>query len=409
MSAYAQRFRMPGFPAAGLRHLASALIAALLVQGCIGFHVKEAIRHSPIDWPMAGKTSAGTYADLSQQITLPLHVQWENDVSAGTAQNACIIVDGVLLCGTLRGEILGINAVTGKDIGGKKISVPISGAPASIGNQLYFCAEAGKETVCDYDLLGAEYIWRKNIGGISASPIVARIPHSSASHQDALVSGSVEQGLFIGTLDGVMYALRPSDGETLWKSKCAAPVVAAACALDSLVYCADIEGMVYAFSASSGAVHWKRKLGGAVYAGLSAAGGAVYIGSRDHDLYALDAWSGTVLWKYDCGERIMASASVSDSLVVVSALNGSVAALSHDGRLNWTFKAHSAVNTPCVIVRGIVFAASLDTYIYALSTTDGSVLWSHSIDDRIKTAPIVWNGSLFVIGDDRTIYRFIPE
>ena len=99
-------------------------------------------------------------------------------------------------------------------------------------------------------------------------------------------------------------------------------------------------------------------------------------------------------WKYDCGERIMAAASVSDSLVVVPALNGVVAALSHNGREVWKFTARSAVNAPCLITRGMVFVGSLDTYIYALSASDGSVLWKHSIDARIKTAPVVINHKL---------------
>lgn len=390
------------------RHVTVAAIAAsMTMQGCIGFHVNDAIKHSSVDWPMAGKTSSGTYADVSQTITLPLRLDWENDLSAGTGASASIIVDHVLLCGTLRGEMLGIDAVNGKDIGQKKVSVPIAGAPTSIGNELYFCTEAGKETISDYNLRSAEYVWQKNLGGISASPIA--VPIVSSKSADTARSLASEHRLFVGTLEGMMFALRPTDGETIWKVKCSAPIAATACALDSMIYGADTEGMVYAFSASTGSVRWKRKLDGAVYAGLSAHRGLVFAGSRDHRLYALDALSGRVAWMYDCGERIMAPASVTDSLVVVPALNGQVTALGPDGRIKWTFHAKSAVNTPCLIVNGMVIVTSLDTYIYALSASDGTVLWKHSLDARIKTAPIAWMGSLIVIGDDRTVYRFVSR
>ncbi|HLP18117.1 MAG TPA: PQQ-binding-like beta-propeller repeat protein [Bacteroidota bacterium] len=395
-----------------IRHIANFFAAAVvcaIVQGCAGFHVNGPLVHDAGDWPMAGKTPSGTYADQSQHITLPLELKWDYDLSAGAGQNACIIVDNVLMCGTLKGEFFAIDAANGKGIGTKKISQPISGSPTVLGSELYLCAEAGKETIFDYNLSAGEFVWKKNIGGISASPIIARISKETADANSGISasSGGGVPRLFVGTLDGAFYALRPSDGETLWKAKCAAPILGAACADDSLVFCADIKGTVYAFTAASGRLCWKRLLGGAVYAGVSTHAGTVYAGSRDHLLYALDARTGEIRWKYDTGERIMAAASVSDSLVIVPSLNGIVSALDpRDGQMLWTFTARGAVNTPCTLVQGIVFVASLDTYIYALSSANGSVLWKHSIDARIKTAPVIWNGSLLIIGDDKTLYSF---
>lgn len=371
---------------------AACLLAPAAFVGCTGFHVKESLHSDPLDWPMAGRTASGTYADSSQTVALPLEERWDYDLTAGTAQNACIIVDSVLVCGTLRGELVAVDAATGDEIGTKKISVPVAGAPAAIGSQIFFCSEAGKETVFDYDLRAGEFVWKKNYGGITASPIIGRVNN--------------EDRLFIASLDGSVYALRPGDGEVLWKTKAGAAFTGSPCMLDSMLYCADIQGTVYALSASSGRLRWKKKLEGSVYAGLSASRGTIYIGSRDHTLYALDAQTGAVRWTYDTGERIMAAASVSDSLVIVPSLNGSIAALTPEGRVKWTFSAKSAVNVPAVIAKNMVIAASLDTYLYALSASDGSVLWKHSLDARIKTVPVLWNNSVFVVGDDRTVYRF---
>jgi outer membrane protein assembly factor BamB len=269
---------------------------------------------------------------------------------------------------------------------------------------VYFCTEAGKETVFDYDLWEGEFVWKKNLGGISASPILVPL----AATQETAAKPQ-EQLLCFGTLDGMFFALKPVTGEIVWKRKCGASIEGAACVLDSLVYCADTQGTVYALSAATGAVRWKQATGGAIYAGLSARGRTVYAGSRDHKLYAFDAVTGAVRWSYDCGERIMAAPSLSDSLVVVPALNGTVTALSPEGRLRWKFTARSAVNAPCTIAGDIVFAASLDTYCYALSAADGSVVWKHSIDARIKTVPLVWNQALFLIGDDKTLYKFVTK
>jgi eukaryotic-like serine/threonine-protein kinase len=367
----------------------------VLMAGCAGFRVQEPLIQGPIDWPMAGRTASGVYADASRAITLPLEEKWDFDLSAGVAQNSCVIVDSVLFCGTLRGELVCLNARNGKELGSKKVSGPISGSPVLHGNEVFFCSEAGKETMFDYDLTSGDFVWKKNLGGISASPIIAGTPNETPGLR-----------LYVGSLEGVFYALNMGNGETIWKYKCAAPIAGTACAADSFVYCADLKGTVYAFSVESGKLQWKRTLGGPVYAGLSAHGGVVYAGSRDHFLYALDGRSGSIRWTYDCGERIMAAASVTDSLIVVPALNGTVTALSPEGRKVWAFTARSPISAPCPIVDGMVFAASLDTHVYALSSRDGAVLWKHSIDARIKTAPLIWNRSLFIIGDDKTLYSF---
>jgi outer membrane protein assembly factor BamB len=370
---------------------AAAFALSALAPGCGGMHVSSLIVHGSTDWPMAGRTASRTYADTTQRLRLPLSAVWECDLSGGTGQGAAIAVDSMLWCVTLQGEMVGINLITGKEFGSKKTSAPSSGAPVCIDNELYVCMEAGKETIFDYNLRDGEFIWKKNIGGIAASP--------AAAHH----------AIVVGTLDGLLFALRPTDGETLWKFKCDAPVYASACADDSLVYCADTRGDVYALRPASGALVWKQKLDGAVYGGLSVVRGILYAGSRDHHLYALDAGTGTIRWTHDCGDRIMASVSTNDSTVVVTALNGTVAALTHTGALRWKFSARSAVNTSGIIIRDMLIVASLDTYVYALSLSDGTVLWKHSIDARIKTTPLVWNGSLIVIGDNKTVYRFASK
>ncbi len=378
-----------------LSHIRITIIAALAAaavsvcsSGCIGLHVNGVVEHSAADWPMSGRTASGTFSDSSQRVNLPPVLLWQYELSGGTGPGAAVVVDSVLLCSTLFGEISAISMVEGKEIDTKKFSAPIAGAMLCVGNELYVCTEAGTATVYDYNLRSGEVVWKKNIGGIAASPIAA---HTA---------------IVVGTLDGLLTALRPSDGETLWKYKCGAPIFSTPCADDSLVYCADTNGDVYALRAASGRLVWKRRAGGAIVGGLCVARGTVYAGSRDHRLYALDARTGVLRWMYDCGDRIVASVSCTDSLVVACALNGAACVLTHDGALRWKFSARSAVNVPAVIVRDMLFVVSLDTFVYALSLADGSVLWKHSIDARIKTAPIVWNASLILIGDNRTVYRF---
>ena len=71
------------------------------------------------------------------------------------------------------------------------------------------------------------------------------------------------------------------------------PVVA-----NGVVYVGSIDGNLYALNAGTGALLWKYTTGSAVDSSPAVANGVVYVGSDDNNLYALNASTGALLWKY---------------------------------------------------------------------------------------------------------------
>lgn len=94
------------------------------------------------------------------------------------------------------------------------------------------------------------------------------------------------------------------------------------------VYIGSLDGGVYAFGATTGHLLWARPTGGYVYASPAIWHNRILIGSFDNHFYALDAGTGDVRWRFDAHGRISGSASVVAGLVYFSTFNERTFALS---------------------------------------------------------------------------------
>jgi len=144
--------------------------------------------------------------------------------------------------------------------------------------------------------------------------------------------------LFIGGLDGVMYARDAQTGAPLWTFATAGPIRHAAAVYEGKVLFGSHDGSVYALDAAQGDLRWQFQTGGGVATAPVVSNDTAYIGSTDGIFYALNTDNGSLRWSYDVGVPILTSA-----------------ALSVDGR------------TVC-------FGAE-DITAYALNTGDGTVRW----------------------------------
>jgi outer membrane protein assembly factor BamB len=128
--------------------------------------------------------------------------------------------------------------------------------------------------------------------------------------------------LYFGAYGGRAYAVRASNGREVWSSSTtglslgrsgnfySTPAVAF-----GRVYMGNTDGRVYSFAASSGETAWTKSTGSYVYSGPAAAsvrgrGPTVFIGSYTGRFYALDARSGAERWSFQSPGRISGAVSV---------------------------------------------------------------------------------------------------
>lgn len=190
--------------------------------------------------------------------------------------------------------------------------------------------------------------------------------------------------IYIGTQNGSVMAVTAEEGRRLWLFEADTDergngVMCSVTVQDGGLYFGDGAGIVYAIS-TDGQERWRFETGGAIGRSTPAViDGTVYVGSMDGNLYALDANTGEERWTRTIGDAVFASPTVADGTVFV----GSITATDGDG--------------PITNPDGDQIAENRETEggIHALSTADGSVEWSVTLDTQVNSTVAVANGTAY--------------
>lgn len=164
--------------------------------------------------------------------------------------------------------------------------------------QLQHDAQRTGYTLNDASLGSGEhytYLWKWN-----------EVPFASRT-QPVVVNGR----LFIGGLDGVLYARDAQTGEHCWTFTTAGPIRHSAAVYKNQVIFGSHDGKIYALNTTDGKLNWQFQTNGGIATAPAVANDTVYIGSTDGVFYALNTNNGDARWSYNVGSPILTSAAVS--------------------------------------------------------------------------------------------------
>ena len=118
--------------------------------------------------------------------------------------------------------------------------------------------------------------------------------------------------LFVGSLEGYLYARNATTGAPLWSFNAGSPIRHSAAALNGLVVFSTYAGITYALDVTTGTGRWQVNTGPSVTAPLAdEAAGRVYIASATGKLTALNSANGSQIWQFDAGAPILTSPALS--------------------------------------------------------------------------------------------------
>ena len=176
--------------------------------------------------------------------------------------------------------------------------------------------------------------------------------------------------LFIGGMDGKLYAINASTGAPLWNFLTSGPIRQSAAVMQDKVFFSSHDGYTYALGVVSGKFLWKTFTGSSSTAPLLDYNRDwVYVASSNGILTALNSANGSQVWVYDFGAPILTTPALSEN--------------------NQT-----------------IFLGNEDIYAVAINATDGKELWKtrlqgQSLADRY---PVVSGNS--VIYRSQPLYNF---
>ena len=196
--------------------------------------------------------------------------------------------------------------------------------------------------------------------------------------------------LYAGNTGATAYAVRPN-GSQLWAFTAGNSLwTTPAFAHDGSSFWGSLDLHVYHLS-TGGEALWRTFVPGYVISSPAiGSDGTVYVGSFDSRLYALDPVSGAVRWSFQTSDHIYASPALGQdragatNAIYFASTNGSVYALTPQGRLLWRYDTGEPVRSSPVLGRlpgrprrGIVYVGSSNGRLYAINAGTERLRWSY--------------------------------
>ena len=227
-----------------------------------------------------------------------------------------------------------------------------------------------------------------------------------------------ERVVYIGSHEGYVYALKAASGELLWRYATDSPVYSSPTVVEGVLYVGSMDGHMYALNAATGELRWRYATDGALLSSPTVVEGVLYVGSED-GLLALDAASGTQIWihEIDWG-RVSSSPTVAEDVVYFGSEYGHLYALNAaTGKIRWRYAVSAPdddgysssdlsanVHSSPLLVDGIVYVGSGHDEVYALDAASGEVYWRYATDHAVNSSPAASDGVIYVGSDDGHLY-----
>ncbi|AOS97285.1 Outer membrane protein assembly factor BamB precursor [Microbulbifer aggregans] len=252
-------------------------------------------------------------------------------------------------------------------------------------------------------------VWSENIGDIDTKRY--------AMLQPAIGAGRI----VAASSDGEVQALDRATGRRQWKVDLDVPISGGVGVGLNLAVVSDYRGRVVALDLNDGSELWSHQLTSEVVAAPAVGAGVVVVQSVDGKLVGLDATDGTERWSHSTTLPVLtlrgtAAPVITAGLVFAGLDNGKLIALdARDGIPRWEQRVAipqgSAELERVVdidgspVVRGdLVFAASYQGRVVALSREDGRGLWARDASTHHSVA--VGAGNVYLSDAGGSVYAY---
>ncbi len=236
--------------------------------------------------------------------------------------------------------------------------------------------------------------------------------------KDGVEAGAqlIDNVLYFGAGDGLLYALNPETGQPLWTYPLKAEGIAKPLVKNGVVYVLGGNNVVHALNARTGKLIWtynRREAGNISVRGGSQpalSGNLLLVGFSDGALVACNKSSGAVVWEVNLNRNkrfrdVDATPVVDGDIIYISSYDGALYALHRDdGRILWSVDEGGYDE---VLLQGsTLYFSSTGGKTMAIDKKTGKTLWSQNNPAGIATGPVLYKGVLMV-GEMEGALRFI--
>ena len=255
----------------------------------------------------------------------------------------------------------------------------------------------------------------------------------------AVVDGTV----YVGALDGFLYAIDAPTGKKRWTYQASGHIKASPSVDNDVIYFGDGEGVFHAVDIATQQMKWQFKTKGEIISSATFVGDRVLFGSYDGFLYCLNRENGDLIWKFetegyvhgtpgiwtqsiketgdalnytivtgcdsylrvlntedgtqaqqvDFGAYVGASPAISGDYVYCGTYGSEILGVNLDtGAIAWRYR-HPKRRFPffasAALTDDVVIIGGRDKMVHALSPETGKSLWTYTAKSRIESSAVI--------------------
>jgi outer membrane protein assembly factor BamB len=189
------------------------------------------------------------------------------------------------------------------------------------------------------------------------------------------------QSVYQAGTDHKLYALRLSDGSLLWSTDVGGAALSSpALSQEGVLYLGTLANEVLAVDAKTGKILWKYAASGTIWSSPVVIDQTVYFGDFSGKAIAVGAKNGAPIWTVDLAAPVIASGVTMKNNIVFVTETGDVQALTLDGKKSWTHKINGKLySTPVVVGERLVVAVTQGDKIMVAMDLNGNEVWSFTM------------------------------
>ena len=338
-----------------------------------------------------------------ESLASPLSLLWRHTTQAAPNNPASAVYAGGSVYFVSGGSVYAVRAADGASewqypADGKKTSL-FSATPALADGFLYVTDDSGN--VFKLDAATGKAVWKATLdGALRSAPVV---------------SGGM---VYFGSGNSHCYALSTATGQTVWDVTTNGAVLTSPVVTGGLVDFTSSDNTVYSLNGRTGRKSWAvpfdadPSLVPLVYDGR-----ILYVTAGD-TLYSLDPGSGRQRTTLKLPTTMLIPPTVSADATYVITQSNTLYALGAGGRERWKVTVDAAPTAPPLLAGSLLLVTTQPGIVTAYDAGTGRLAWRYAMQGtatdsqpkpataNIFAAPIVADGTLYVVSDDGTLSAF---
>jgi outer membrane protein assembly factor BamB len=218
--------------------------------------------------------------------------------------------------------------------------------------------------------------------------------------------------VYIGDLDGKVYALSLDKGELRWEFTAEdSGFLASPSVHDGRLFIGDYNGFFFCLDAKSGKKLWMFETEAEINSSANFYQGNVLVGSQDASLYCLDGPSGNLKWKLTVEDQIRCTPTVAGNRTFLAGCDGRLHVVDLDkGEEVAAVDIQSPTgNTPAVVKDMVFFGTEAGTF-FGINWRQAKIIWQYESEGSMsyRSSAAATDRLVIVGGRNKRVHAFDP-